>query len=58
MPDRPRSRRSALQLIHVLEFFAFWYLLAAFFILTKGDSRRHEDDHFCACQWPPTQSCA
>ncbi|KAL3188513.1 hypothetical protein MRX96_003476 [Rhipicephalus microplus] len=32
--------------IHVLEFFAFWYLLAAFFILT-GDSHR-PDDHFCA----------
>ncbi|XP_077559070.1 uncharacterized protein LOC144174311 isoform X2 [Haemaphysalis longicornis] len=39
-------------LIHVLEFFAFWYLLAAFFILTKGDSRRHEDDHFWGLLYP------
>lgn len=38
----------------MLEFFAFWYLLAAFFILT-GDAHR-PDDHFCECAArPPSQ---
>ncbi|KAL1434879.1 hypothetical protein MTO96_001756 [Rhipicephalus appendiculatus] len=36
--------------IHVLEFFAFWYLLAAFFILT-GDAHR-PDDHFWGLLYP------
>lgn len=42
-------------LIHVLEFFAFWYLLAAFFILARGDSRRRDpadDDHFWGLLYP------
>ncbi|XP_077518910.1 uncharacterized protein LOC144128954 [Amblyomma americanum] len=37
-------------LIHVLEFFAFWYLLAAFFILT-GDAHR-PDDNFWGLLYP------